>query len=291
MKKLSTIIALAVLSVSLYAQGAPQGFPQGMSAFFGPRTETVQVWPDGAPNAFESPADAKYTEATLEIYPARNPNGYCIIACPGGGYSVLSDTHEGRDFKDFFNARGYTFCLLEYRMPRGHHDVPLSDLQQAMRIMRGRKDLGIEHIGVMGCSAGGHLASTGATHYVDADTKPEFQILIYPVTTMNLDITHRGSYDGLLGENPSQDLVDLYSNDLQVTPETCPALLLLASDDFLVPVENSIRYYKALLANHVSASMHIYPTGGHGFGWGDRFVYKTEMGLEIERWLNNVIVK
>lgn len=291
MKKIVvSIFALAVASLSLAAQpaapkgGAPMGF------FFGPRSETVEVWPDGAPNAFESPEGTKYTEATLEIYPARNPNGWCVIACPGGGYAMLSDTHEGRDFKEWFNERGFTFCLLEYRMPRGHHDVPLSDVQQAMRIMRERKDLGIEHIGVMGCSAGGHLASTAATHYVDDATKPEFQILFYPVITMDLAYTHRGSYDGLFGENPSQDLVDLYSNEKHVTAETCPALLLLSTDDFLVPVHNSILYYEALVANHVSASMHIYPSGGHGWGFSEK-IFKGEFLSEMERWLTTTVMK
>ena len=283
MKKVILALACAAFAFSAYAQNFPAGF------FFGPKNETIPVWPNGAPNAFESPEGTKFTEATLEIYPAREPNGYCIIACPGGGYAVMSDTHEGRDFKDWFTTRGFTFCLLEYRLPYGHHDVPLSDVQEAIRIMRGRKDLGIEHVGVMGCSAGGHLASTAATHFTSPENRPEFQILFYPVTTMDLSYTHMGSREGLLGKNPSQELVDLYSNDKQVTKDTPPALILLSSDDFLVPVKNSLVYYQALVDHKVSASMHIWPTGGHGYGISER-IFKPELFAEIERWLNTEII-
>ena len=143
MKKIVLMLAAAVLSFTALAQ------PQG--GFWGPRPETIKVWPDGAPNAFtydvsKDPHGDQYQEAILEIYPARNPNGRCIIICPGGGYAVLSMTQEGRDIRQWLNARGLTCCLLQYRMPRGHHDVPLSDVQQAMRIMRGRTDLGVTHI-------------------------------------------------------------------------------------------------------------------------------------------------
>lgn len=298
MKKILLTITFAAVCFALSAQ-APAGFPKEMPAgfpknipagFFKPRTENIPVWPNGAPNAFTAPEGSQYTEATLEIYPAANPNGWCVIACPGGGYAVLSDSHEARDFKDWFNARGYTFCVLEYRLPRGHHDVPISDVQEAIKIMRSRKDLGIEHVGVMGCSAGGHLASTAATHFTSDENRPEFQILFYPVTTMDKAITHMGSFEGLLGDNPSQELIDLYSNDKQVTKDTPPALLILASDDFLVPVANSLRYYEALVANGVSASMHIYPSGGHGFGWTES-IFKPEFSAEIERWLNTWVIK
>lgn len=287
MKKFLSFFVMILSANLLLAQPA---------GFWGPRSETVQVWPDGAPNAFtyDSSADPqgeKYKDALLEIYPARNPNGYCVLVCPGGGYAMLSMTHEGRDIKDWLNARGFTCCMLQYRMPRGHHDVPLSDVQQSMRIIRGREDLGITHIGVMGFSAGGHLASTAATHYVDAATRPDFQILVYPVITFEKPYTHNGSVYGLLGENPSQEMLDLYSNQKHVTPDTPPAFILAASDDWLVPVKNSLLYYEALIENKVSVSMHIYPTGGHGFGWGDNYIYKSEWSAELERWLNTVVIR
>lgn len=287
MKKTILLAALAVICLNVPAQNRRPAFQR----MWGPVVDSVKIWPDGAPNAYSAPEGTPYTEAYLEVYPAREPNGYCVIMCPGGGYAFLSDTHEGRNFKDWFNARGFTFCLLEYRLPRGHHDVPLSDVQEAMRIMRKRSDLGIKHVGIMGCSAGGHLASTAATHFTDEATRPEFQILLYPVTTMKLPDTHMGSRTGLLGENPEEALVQLYSNDEQVTGQTPPAILFLSSDDTLVPVSNSIRYYEALVGNKVSASMHIFPGGGHGWGWGDNFIYKSEFGAELERWLNTVVLK
>lgn len=289
MKKFFLMLAFAAFSVAAFAQPGGPGF-------WGPRPETIKVWPDGAPNAFtydvtKDPQGENYQEAILEIYPARNPNGRCVIICPGGGYAVLSMTHEGRDIRQWLNARGFTCCLLQYRMPRGHHDVPLSDVQEAMRIMRGRTDLGITHIGVMGFSAGGHLASTAATHYKDAVTRPDFQILVYPVITFEKPYTHDGSVYGLLGDKPTQEMLDLYSNQKQVTSDTPPAFILAATDDFLVPVKNSLLYYEALVENKVSATMHIYPTGGHGFGWGDNYIYKTEWSEELEKWFDTVVLK
>jgi len=283
---------IATVSLSLFAQAPGGQRPAGRApmGFWGPRIDTVKIWPDGAPNAFTSPEGTAYTEAIMEVYPARNPNGYCVISCPGGGYAMLSMTHESRDMKDWFNARGYTYCVLQYRMPRGHHDVPLSDVQEAIRIMKGRKDLGIEHVGVLGCSAGGHLAATASTHYTP-DTRPEFQILFYPVISMDLSMTHKGSYDGLFGENPSDELVELYSNQKQVTKDTPPCIIFASSDDFLVPISNSLVYYEALVANKVSASLHIYPSGGHGWGWMDTNVYKPEWTSDLERWLNTVVRK
>lgn len=285
MKNLFLTLALILSANILIAQPA---------GFWGPKQETLNVWPDGAPNAFTydastDPQGENYKEAILEIYPARNPNGYCILLCPGGGYAVLSMSYEGRDLKDWFNARGFTFALLQYRMPRGHHDVPLSDVQESMRILHSRKDLGIEKVGVMGFSAGGHLASTAATHYVDEVTRPDFQVLVYPVITMERPYTHEGSRYGLLGPEPQQELVELYCNHKQVTEDTPPAFIIAASDDWLVPIKNSLLYYEALVEKKVSASMHIYATGGHGFGWGDNYIYKSEWASELERWFDVVL--
>lgn len=306
MKRYILIFALALASVAALAQ-APGARPQGQggrpsfAGFFGPRVDTIHVWPNGAPNAFpftppanQDPARSvakSYTETLLEVYPARNPNGQCIIMCPGGGYSMLSLSHEARNMKDWFNAHGITYCVLLYRMPRGHHDVPLSDIEEAIRIMRGRTDLGITSVGVMGTSAGGHVASTISTHYKDAVTRPDFQILMYPVITMDPSFTHKGSLDGLLGENPSQELIDLYSNEKHVTPDTPPAFITLTTDDFLVPPANSLRYYEALLANKVSATLLIYPAGGHGYGWNDTMLFKNEWTSSLATWLEHVVKK
>ena len=150
----------------------------------------------------------EYTEATLTIYPAKKPNGQAIVACPGGGYAGIATTHEGHDMAAWFNTQGITYAVLHYRMPYGKHEIPLSDAHQAIRYMRKNGEKwGIKQLGIMGSSAGGHLASTAATHF-DAETRPDFQILFYPVVTMT-DYTHQGSKDNLLGKNPSEELVKL----------------------------------------------------------------------------------
>ena len=230
----------------------------------------------------------EYTEATLTIYPAKKPNGQAIIACPGGGYAGIATTHEGHDMADWFNTQGITYAVLHYRMPYGNHEIPLTDAHQAIRYMRKHADQwSIRQIGIMGSSAGGHLASTAATHF-DAETRPDFQILFYPVVTMG-EYTHQGSKNLLLGKNPSEELVKLYSNELQVNEQTPPAFIMHSSDDTAVPVQNPINYYLALCKHKVPASMHFYPTGGHGWGYNDSFPYKSQWKNELEKWLRELL--
>lgn len=265
------------------------------------KIDTVQLWPAGAPDAFEVPQAMKafaarmgmdYSQSFMEVYPAEHPNGLCVIMCPGGAYVMQSQTYEGRDLKDWFNARGITYCMLQYRLPYGHHSVPLSDAAQAVRVMRSMaKDLGITQIGIAGNSAGGHLASTLATHYPDAASRPDFQILMYPVITMKEEITNMMSRNALLGNTPSQELVDLYSNERHVTADTPPAFIVLCSDDEVVPPVNSLLYYQSLIDNKVSAEMHIYPSGGHGWGWRDSMIYKGSWVSELETWLQLIVEK
>ena len=229
----------------------------------------------------------EYTEATLTIYPAKKPNGQAIVACPGGGYAGIATTHEGHDMAAWFNTQGITYAVLHYRMPYGKHEIPLSDAHQAIRYMRKNAEKwGIEQLGIMGSSAGGHLASTAATHF-DAETRPDFQILFYPVVTMT-DYTHQGSKDNLLGKNPSEELVKLYSNELQVTEQTPPAFIMHSSNDDAVPVLNSINYYLALCKHGVWSSMHLYPIGGHGWGYNESFPYKAQWKNELEKWLREI---
>ena len=229
----------------------------------------------------------EYTEATLTIYPAKKPNGQAIVACPGGGYAGIATTHEGHDMAAWFNTQGITYAVLHYRMPYGKHEIPLSDAHQAIRYMRKNAEKwGIEQLGIMGSSAGGHLASTAATHFTE-ETRPDFQILFYPVVTMT-DYTHQGSKDNLLGKNPSEELVELYSNELQVTEQTPPAFIMHSSNDDAVPVLNSINYYLALCKHGVWSSMHLYPIGGHGWGYNESFPYKAQWKNELEKWLREI---
>ena len=230
----------------------------------------------------------EYTEATLTIYPAKKPNGQAIIACPGGGYAGVATTHEGHDMATWFNTQGITYAVLHYRMPYGKHEIPLSDAHQAIRYMRkNAEQFGFNQLGIMGSSAGGHLASTAATHF-DAETRPDFQILFNPVVTMT-EYTHQGSKDNLLGKNPSGELVKLYSNELQVTEQTPPAFIMHSSDDTVVPVQNTLDYYLSLCKHGVPASVHFYPIGGHGWGYNESFPYKAQWKDEMEKWLREIL--
>ena len=264
--------------------------------FFGP--QTIKLWPDGNPEKeyvarpndyqknLKEDVQKDLAEATMIVYKAQRPNGICILECPGGGYTVRSDSHEGKNMADWFNSLGITYCVLEYRMPFGFWQVPLNDAEKGMKIIREHaSEWGVKKVGVMGCSAGGHLASTLATHYSSEETRPDFQILMYPVITMDRSFTHMGSFDNLFGQNPSQELIDKFSNEKQVTAKTPPAIMILSADDNTVDPKNSIEYYYALRKAKVSATLHIYPTGGHGYGNQERFPYKREWTAEVEKWL------
>lgn len=261
------------------------------------QTTVLDLWPDGAPtdNGLRGTetADAEHAtlveHPTLSIYPAPHPNGTTILMCPGGGYHDVWYGHEGYMMADWLNAQGITLAVLKYRMPNFHHEVPLDDAQRAMVLLRQHADeWGAALIGVAGASAGGHLASTVATHYTDAVNRPDFQILFYPVITMEKGVTHDGTRHFLIGDNPSDELVKRYSNELQVRDDAPPAFIIASSDDGLVPVENSLRYYRALLDHHVSTTMHLYPYGEHGWGFRDSFAYKPLWTAELAQWLREL---
>lgn len=253
----------------------------------------IKLWPEGTPNdnglkEQKENGPLYVAEPTLYVYPAKEPNGMAIIACPGGGYYGLATGHEGHDMAAWFNDLGITYSVLIYRMPNGNNEVPLSDAQQAIRIMREKaQEWKFSKLGIMGSSAGGHLASTAATHF-DEKTRPDLQILFYPVITMDKRYTHMGSRNNLLGNNPDEKLVELYCNEKQVTPQTPPAFIMHSSDDKTVPVENSVNYYMALVKNGVPASLHTYPIGGHGWGYRDSFTYKRQWTGELEKWLREI---
>ncbi len=230
--------------------------------------------------------------AQMIVYLPEQPSGRAVVCCPGGGYAVLSNTHEGSAWAPFFNERGIAFALVNYRIPHGDRTLPISDVEHAMRTLRDSAavwQLNPHDIGIMGFSAGGHLASTIATHTPYA-LRPDFQILVYPVITMGRG-THQGSLESLLGEertNPA--LVALYSNERQVRSHlTPPAFIVLSSDDGLVPpVANGIAYYTAMRNAGNSCSLHVYPTGGHGYGFMPFFAYHDQMLSDLSAWLDNL---
>ncbi|MBN1144776.1 MAG: alpha/beta hydrolase [Bacteroidales bacterium] len=215
----------------------------------------------------------------------RSATGQAVIICPGGGYHYLAYDWEGSDIARYLNSIGVAAMVLKYRLPvYGNvvepHKVPLMDAQRAMRLVRfnaARWDINSQKIGVMGFSAGGHLASTLGTHFDQGNPtatdsvermscRPDFMILMYPVISFTDSFTHKGSRDALIGKHPDDKMTTLYSNELQVTKDTPPAFLVHSGDDKAVPVENSLLMYQALLAQNIPAEMHIFPEGGHGFG-------------------------
>jgi len=259
--------------------------------------ETIDLWSNGIPNYQET--DQKETQddgdilwiekvqkPTLEIYlpTKRNATGSAILICPGGGYQGLAYDWEGTDIAKYLNANGIAAFVLKYRLPKSissnaDHNVPLLDAQRALRLIRHDAEkwgVSKDRIGIIGFSAGGHLASTVGTHFnidkqarsntIDTiSARPDFMALIYPITTMKAAYTHLGSRNLLLGKNPDQELINLYSTELHVDKQTPPTFIVHATDDKDVPVMNSILFYQALLENDVHSEMHIYAQGGHGF--------------------------
>jgi acetyl esterase/lipase len=227
------------------------------------------------------------------------PNGSAVVICPGGGYSHLAMYKEGKKVALWLNSLGITAFVLKYRMPtdlimKDKSIGPLQDAQEAIRIIRrNAKEWNIDpfKIGVLGFSAGGHLASTLATHYLDkvydadeTSARPDFSILIYPVISMENGITHNGSKVSLLGQNASKELIEKYSNEKQIDANTPKTFIIHATDDKVVPVENSINYYMNLKKYNVPVEMHLYENGGHGFGLGTKGTH-TEWPKACEKWL------
>lgn len=224
----------------------------------------------------------------MTVYRPAKPNGVAVIMCPGGGYSHQASGHEGHDMAQWFNAQGVTYVVLKYRIPQGNPRLPLEDAGTAVKLVRSHADewgVNPSKIGIMGASAGGHLASMLATHYSDSLSRPDFQVLFYPVVSMDPAVTHMGSHNNLIGKDATKALEDEYSNEKKVNSATPQAFIMLSSDDGAVIPANSINYYNALIANKVPVAMHIYPTGGHGWGFRDSFPYKRQWTGELEKWL------
>ena len=281
MKSLKSIISMLVLACSTSA--------------FSQKGTTMDLWPNGAPNS--NGDDKDKAELTVYLPDVKKATGRAVVCCPGGGYTHLAMDHEGHQWAAFFNNQGIALIVLKYRMPHGNRFIPISDAEEAMKtVRRNATDWHInpQDVGIMGFSAGGHLASTIATHSKD-DAAPNFQILFYPVITMDPGYTHMGSHDGFLGSfsDGKKDQKELrklefeYSNDLQVNRTTPRAFLALSDDDKAVPAANGFNYYQQLYKHDVPASIHIYPTGGHGWGYRETFDYHYNVIFELKGWLQS----
>jgi acetyl esterase/lipase len=300
----SISITRALLGLSLFffltsarsQQSAPSSDPR-----VDPSAElhTFRLWDKSAPGALgEKDEDIP----TLTLYPVghRDKPGPAVVVAPGGSYRHLAANHEGRQIANWFNAMGITAFVLQYRLgPRYHHPIELGDAQRAMRLVRSRAkefELDPAAIGFMGFSAGGHLASTLATHFdagnsSDPDAvnregcRPDFVILAYPVISMIADYSHKGSVGNLLGDSPDLALARSLSNELNVTSSTPPTFLFSTSADTVVPPENTVAFYLALRKAGVPAEMHIFEKGPHGVGLALNDIALSEWGTLLRNWL------
>ena len=260
--------------------------------------EIIELYKDSIPNSKRSEKKETFnggifrgvTKPTLEIYlpEKEKANGAAVIICPGGSYAVIVYQGEGITTAKELAKNGITSFVLKYRLPDDTTLLdkkigPLQDAQQAIKFVRenaGKWGIDVNKIGIVGFSAGGHLASTVATHFEksfienknNTNLRPNFQVLVYPVISMQDSLTHRDSRKNLLGQNPSKEIIDQFSNELQISKNSPPAYLTHAADDNVVDVDNSIGYFEKLRKNKVEVEMHIYPKGGHGFifrqpGW------------------------
>jgi acetyl esterase/lipase len=302
MKRIPTIIfVLCLLSHSLRAQIIINLYDKVPNSIPSPnREESVTTDNILRISRVSVPTLAMYTPT------AQNEKRAAVIICPGGGYVRLAASHEGSDVAKTFNEWGITAFVLKYRLPDDTIMVdksigPLQDAQRAIQIVRenaAKWNIDPDKIGIMGFSAGGHLASTASTHFTKEvienpnhiSLRPSFSILAYPVMSFTDSLGHIGSRDHLIGKNPSAEKITEYSNELQVTAQTPPAFLVHAADDKTVKVENSIRYYEALLKNNVLSELHIYPKGGHGFGMNnkttnDKWMERLKNWLQSNGWL------
>lgn len=256
-------------------------------------------------------------DARIDLYFPKKPNGQMVIVCPGGGYKYVSSFNEGVYVAEWMLARGITVCVVKYRMPNSHWCVPLNDVQNAFRYCRAHaEEWKVKQIGVMGFSAGGHLAASASNLFTDPVTRPDFSVLVYPVITIERPLTHNGTRTNLIGKddmwNSRDKFVDEYEQSLMewrslrevfslqnmVSSQTPPTYIVLCQDDKTVPAENSMMYYNQLISKKVPAEMHIFPTGGHGWGFSaekyvgkgnDKFSYaRPYFEQTLERWLISI---
>ncbi len=278
----------------------------------------LPLWPHGVPNSIETDEHEirekgeilvvrNVQEPSISVYlPAkRHATGQAVIICPGGGYNVLAYDWEGVDVARWLNSKGIAAIVLKYRLPVSasvvvRHEAPLQDAQRAMKMVRFYAEdwnINENQIGIMGFSAGGHLASTLGTKFdhntltpvdrIDSlNSRPDFMILVYPVISFREEFTHAGSRKALLGDQDSPGLRDFYSGELHTSAQTPPSFLVHSGDDAGVPVENSIYFYQALKKNGVKAEMHIYPAGGHGYSLAIGRGHLQKWTDRLYDWLN-----
>jgi acetyl esterase/lipase len=284
---------LLLAGLASFAMGALWGQQAGSEP------EVVVLWPDGSPGALGN-EDAD--RPTLTLYPAaeQNSTGTAVVVCPGGGYRALAMDHEGVQIARWLNSIGVAAFVLKYRLgPRYHHPAPLNDAQRALRYVRLHAEkfqIDRGRAGIWGFSAGGHLASTAATHFDRGDagaaemidrmsSRPDFAILGYPVISFTTEYVHEGSRRNLLGENPDPQLAELLSNEKQVTAETPPTFLFHTNEDQGVPPENSVLFYLALRKAGVPAELHIYERGRHGVGLAPTDLVLSSWPRRLADWL------
>ena len=293
------VVAAGVATVS--ALVSPQARGAAVSAADEGKPETIRLWEGDAPGA-KGKEDADVPTLTIYRPAADKANGASIVICPGGGYGHLAMDHEGHQVARWLNTLGVTGCILKYRLGRRYrHPAMLTDVSRAIRTVRARAGdwkLDAGRVGVLGFSAGGHLASTAATHFDDGDDKaadavdrqgsrPDVAVLIYPVIMLSGPHAHGGSRDNLLGENAPQEMIDLMSNEKQVTGKTPPTFLVHSTDDKPVPPENSFEFVKSLLAHGVPCQLHLYDHGGHGYGLGGNDPVLSTWPMLCGKWLES----
>ncbi len=254
------------ISLKLYPEGqtVDKGIVEnGVAVTLGP-CEDNELRGDAELN--ESGNLGNINDPYIDVYLPKKGNGQMLVCCPGGGYKYCSSYNEGTRVAAWCLKQGIACCVVLYRMPNHHCKVPLTDVQNAFRYCRAHQaEWGIKQIGVIGFSAGGHLAASASTLWVDAVTRPDFSVLVYPVITMEAGVTHRGTRVNLT--NDKYDLLAYYSLENQVNASTPETLLILCQDDRVVPAENSIRYYSKMIQCKVPGELHILTDGGHGWGF------------------------
>lgn len=249
-----------------------------------PMPVILLLWSGTAPLAV---GDSKWDKPNLTVHMAAKPNGAAVVICPGGGYGNLANDHEGKQVAEYFNGLGVHAFVLQYRIAKDDRKgplgkAPLLDAQRAIRMVRSmaaEKKFDPQRVGLMGFSAGGHLASTAGTHFDDGDQaasdpidrvscRPDFLILAYPVISMEQGVTHGGSRRNLFGDKPTEEQIAEFSNDRKVTDKTPPTFLFHTNEDTAVVPENSVRFYLACKKAKVPVELHIYEKGRHGVGLG-----------------------